>query len=330
MFKAFKQLKGLKRHLKETLHVLSSVNIFKYKHIDYLEKRKWGKRFYYNKERIRFIMTGKVSIPFFSYFVTSRCTLNCKSCNAYIPSYTKETHLPPVTFEVFKEDLDKLLKSVDKIHIFQFVGGEPLLAKDLPKMIEYAKTKKQLETIFVTTNTTLMPSDELLKSFKGIYVQLSDYRHIKGIKLYYDEIKNLLKKHKIKYCIPQEENDNDFDSLPELYEKNEDDKTIEDRSVYCFYRYCNELHDGKLYLCPAVIHMERNLKLNTYNNIVDIRNCTSKELTQKLIDFYSLPFYRVCGNCHFENVHRNQTRGEQTIIHTSQTPEIAGEGCLNS
>ena len=331
MFKAFKQLKGLKRHLKETLHVLSSVNIFKYKHIDYLEKRKWGKRFYYNKERIRFIMTGKVSIPFLSYFVTSRCTLNCKNCNAFMPSYTKDTHLPPVSFNQFKEDLDKLLKSVDRIHVFQFIGGEPLLAKDLPKMIEYAKTKKQLETIFVTTNTTLMPSEELLNSLKGVYVQLSDYRHIKGIKLYYDELKKLFNKNNIKMCLSGEKNENSFYSVQEFYEKEEDNKTIMDRSIYCWLRRCNHLCDGKLYLCPAQIHMDRNLKLNMYDNVVDIRSCNSNELTQKLIDFYSLPYYKVCRYCHFENVKQGQPRGEQTVRQLPQNPEIAGGGgCLKS
>ena len=326
MFKAFKQLKGLKRHLKETLFTLHFVNIFKYKSVDFLEKRKWGKRLYYNKERLRFLLTGKVSIPFLSYFVTSRCTLNCKNCNAFMPSYTKDTHLLPVSFEQFKEDMDKLLKSVDKIHVFQFIGGEPFLAKDLPKMIEYAKSKKQIETIYVTTNATIKPSEKLLDSLKGVYVQLSDYRHIKGIKLYYDELKELFNKHKINMCLYEEENDSTFYTLQEIYEKEEDRKTIEDRSIYCLTRRCNHLCDGKLYLCPTQIHMDRNLKLDMYDNVVDIRSCNSNELTQKLIDFYSLPYYKVCRYCHFENVKRGQPRGEQTIIHISQPPEIAGGG----
>ena len=54
----------------------------------------------------------------------------------------------------------------------------------------------------------------------------------------------------------------------------------------------------------------------------------SNELTQKLIDFYSLPYYKVCRYCHFENVKRGQPRGEQTVKQMSKTPEIAGGGAV--
>lgn len=332
MFNRLKNLINLKRHLKETYSILNCplfLSIFDFNIIKFLSKRKWGKRLYYNKERLSFLFTGKVSIPILVYVVTTRCTLNCKYCNSFMPAFTKETHLAPVSFEQFKEDMDKLLKSVDKIHVFQFIGGEPFLAKDLPKMIEYAKSKKQIETIYVTTNATIKPSEKLLDSLKGVYVQLSDYRHIKGIKLYYDELKELFNKHKIKMCLYEEENDSTFYTLQEIYEKDEDKKTIENRSLWCLTRRCNHLCDGKLYLCPTQIHMDRNLKLDMYDNVVDIRSCNSNELTQKLIDFYSLPYYKVCRYCHFENVKRGQPRGEQTIIHISQPPEIAGGGgCL--
>ena len=148
MFNRLKNLINLKRHLKETYSILNCplfLSIFDFNIIKFLSKRKWGKRLYYNKERLSFLFTGKVSIPILVYVVTTRCTLNCKYCNSFMPAFTKETHLAPVSFEQFKEDMDKLLKSVDKIHVFQFIGGEPFLAKDLPKMIEYAKSKKQIE-----------------------------------------------------------------------------------------------------------------------------------------------------------------------------------------
>ena len=316
MFKAFKQLKGLKRHLKETMDMINNdsyCNLMNINDIRFLSKRKWGKRLYYNKERFRFLMSGKVSIPILVYVVTTRCTLNCKNCNSFMPSYTKKTELPPVTFEQFKDDIDKLLKAVDKIHVFQFIGGEPFLNKDLPKMIEYAKTKKQLRNVYVTTNATILPTKNLLKALKDVPVELSDYRHIKGIKLHYDEIKKILKEHDIKHSVWQEENNSNFYNVQEIYEKQESDKTIADRSLYCWHRRCNQLCDGKLYLCPTQVHMDRNFKLEMYDKVVDIRSCNSNELTQKLIDFYSLPYYKVCGYCHFENVKQEQPRGEQTV-----------------
>ena len=329
MFNRLKNLINLKRHLKETYSILNCplfLSIFDFNIIKFLSKRKCGKWLYYNKERLSFLFTGKVSIPILVYVVTTRCTLNCKYCNSFMPAFTKETHLAPVSFEQFKEDMDKLLKSVDKIHVFQFIGGEPFLAKDLPKMIEYAKSKKQIEQIYLTTNATILPSQELLKALKGVSVEISDYRHVRGIKLYYDEIKALFKKNQIKYSVFQEEQGGTFYSTQDIYDVPQDDNTIKERSLTCHLRKCHQLCDGKLYLCPAHTHMDRNLKLNMFDNVVDIRDCSTKELTQRLINFFSLPFYRICGYCHFENVKDNFPRAEQS----PKTLKLRGGGCLRS
>ena len=101
-----------------------------------LKKFKFGKSLHKLLLKARFHITKKPVMPIAEYMVTTRCTLNCKHCNSFMPKFKDETHIKFATFEDFKNDIDKLLKSVDYINFLGFVGGEPTLAKDLAKMIK--------------------------------------------------------------------------------------------------------------------------------------------------------------------------------------------------
>ncbi|MDR2210039.1 MAG: radical SAM protein, partial [Spirochaetaceae bacterium] len=151
---------------------------------------------------MRFFVTRKPSISKLDIMNTTRCTLNCRDCCAFIPHYRPENHVKPMGFENFKMNLDGLLASVDLIYILQFVGGEPLLDKELDKELEYAVSKHQIRHIFITTNSTIMPSPLLIKSLKNkkCAVQLSNYSMIKtSVPLFYNQWLTLLKNNEIRY-----------------------------------------------------------------------------------------------------------------------------------
>src|SRR5574344_1349918 len=154
---------------------------YKLKWIEFLKQNFSPEDIHYKFQKLRFKITRKPVMPCVEYVVTTKCTMNCKHCNTFIPYFTEETHFQPTTFEVFKKDLDILLKAVDYIDYFGFVGGEPLIVKDLDKMIKYACSKKKLHHIFLATNCTIMPSEKLLNAMKNkkFSVQLSDYRDVK-------------------------------------------------------------------------------------------------------------------------------------------------------
>ncbi len=96
------------------------------------------------------MISRKAVVPCLEYVVTTKCTMNCKHCNTFIPYFNEKTHFKPVSFEMFKKDIDTLLKAVDYIDYFGFVGGEPLLAKDLAKMIKYACSKEKNTSHFLS------------------------------------------------------------------------------------------------------------------------------------------------------------------------------------
>ncbi len=289
---------------------------------DFLAKFKLGELLYYKYLKTRFVLTKKPSIPLMDYMITTRCTLNCKNCNTKIPEFNKnKTHVQITTFEQFKKDIDIFLKSVDFIKILFLVGGEPTLAPELDKIIAYATSKKQIHHVFLATNCTILPDEKLIKVMKNkkFAVQISDYSHVKnittGVTVKYDEYKKILKKNGIKFNNFQEKNNaQTWRSMPEVYKDSRDKETLEKIYNSCFSLSCNMLCEGKFLLCTIASYIAQNLELTpeVKNEIVDIRNIkSSKDITNKLINFYSKPFNYFCGYCHHENIQSGLPCGEQ-------------------
>lgn len=82
-----------------------------------------------------------------NYYVTYRCNASCGFCDIW------EKPSPYVTLENVKQNLDDLKKL--GVKVIDFTGGEPLLHRELPQFLEYAKKLKFITT--VTTNTLLYP-----------------------------------------------------------------------------------------------------------------------------------------------------------------------------
>ena len=65
--------------------------------------------------------------------ITTYCNLKCKHCLAYIP-YEREPR--SIKIEEAKKNLEKYFEVVDSVEHFTVTGGEPLLNKDVCKIIE--------------------------------------------------------------------------------------------------------------------------------------------------------------------------------------------------
>lgn len=270
--------------------------------------------------KLRFRLIRKSIMPTCEYVVTTKCTMNCKHCNTFVPYFSNETHAKPVTFEQFKKDIDTLLKAVDYIDYFGFVGGEPLIASELDKMIKYVTSKRKIHHIFIATNCTILPNEKILKAMqnKKAAFQLSDYRDVKfknNIKIKYDEMKELLTKNNIKFSHPQEENDRmTFQSMPKLYLDKQDEKKVKKMFDCCWGQYCNMLCDGILSQCTLSVYITRNLELTdeVKKEIVNIREKkSSRKLANEIIEFYAKPYSAFCHYCHCDNIQYGLPVGEQ-------------------
>ena len=85
--------------------------------------------------------------------VTPRCNLHCLYCHPL----GFEMAEPPGTLTV--EEVDHFLEAASLLGLsaVRFTGGEPLVRKELPQMIERARSKEGIEDVAITTNGLLFP-----------------------------------------------------------------------------------------------------------------------------------------------------------------------------
>lgn len=134
--------------------------------------------------------------------ITTYCNLKCKHCLAFIPYYKDPKHL---SFEEAKKILEIYFQVVDSVEHFTVTGGEPLLNRDVKKILQ--ETFKYLNQIvgsvdFVTNGTMDIP-DEVLDLFEEnkekTKIVLSDYGESLSTKIY--SIEKKLADRKINYRV---------------------------------------------------------------------------------------------------------------------------------
>lgn len=247
---------------------------------------------------IRTFLTGKVSIAYMDFNVTTRCSLNCKDCCHAMPLYKNSTHVL-YNIDTFKKDVNLLLNSVDIIYDFEFLGGEPMLVPDLYKMIQYAATKNQIKNMTMYTNGTVVPSKELLLAMSGarnFLLCISNYSSNPKLSalLKHEEIISLCKKYNIRYHLFPK--DKKWIKTDRLYKHNRTQKELLNEWQQCWQRDNLVFCDGKLYACQKSLAIERNLgaKFLEYET-VDFRN--DKNARKSLKKFFSLPYISACDYC---------------------------------
>ena len=131
--------------------------------------------------------------------ITFRCTLKCKHCLMFAPFFEPQKDFG--TDELCRT-IDTFFKLVDHCDIFNVQGGEPLMHRDLPvildRLMEY---KSQTSKVLLTTNGTLMPTAELvdclIRHKSHIQVNMSNYGETLSRKA--KEISELLENKGIKH-----------------------------------------------------------------------------------------------------------------------------------
>ena len=183
--------------------------------------------------------------------ITTACTLNCKYCNMYMPFH--KGNVITYSFEQVKEQIDALFTKVDKVINLDLLGGEPLINKELPKIVTYIYSQyyDRVNTVSIVTNGTIMPSKELMDVIRrhAVRVNMSNYRLDGQYNTKFIEIKNMLEERSIKVLIDESLQWKDF-SFP--YESLE----LSDEQAYENMCKCNPIFKGfndyKFYFCHLV------------------------------------------------------------------------------
>lgn len=120
----------------------------------------------------------KTFISFLVFITNYSCNLRCKDCANFVP-YLPEEKKRCFSFEEIKQDMD-ILESFVFVNRLQFQGGEPLLHKELDKIIIYAVGLSSIKNITISTNGTILLNEKLLKVCKdnNVLIRISNYGKI--------------------------------------------------------------------------------------------------------------------------------------------------------
>lgn len=139
-----------------------------------------------------------------NYWVTHKCNSKCGYCNVWRDSSLKS--IPDATLEDVKTNLIDLKKL--GVKFVDFTGGEPLLNRDLPEILKFAKQLGFF--IQLTNNGSIYP--KVAEEIKDSVSQLSfsfdtldreEYKKIRGIDNFDNVIKSIeiAKKLKQNICL---------------------------------------------------------------------------------------------------------------------------------
>ena len=111
----------------------------------------------------------KIYLPYCVLCITTRCTLKCKDCAAFI---TKNKDKKDYSLRYVRENFGRILDAIDGITELELMGGEPFLCKEFNEILSWCIQQKKIRAIKIVTNGTLLPSVETWSLLKNIKVKL--------------------------------------------------------------------------------------------------------------------------------------------------------------
>lgn len=201
-----------------------------------------------------FFAKGIFRIPQLQFLLTTRCSLRCKNCNAYMPYFggsRGHAHYD-ISPEDFRRDLERLAGAVTGIRRFILIGGEPLLHPLLAELVEIAVSSPLVSVVEIITNGTLVPRPELLevlvKHRSRVYFHISNYMANSALapRLKHEALLATLKAHGIPHQMA---------SAPVWQEERPLAGRLDDAAVgamfdSCWIKRCVQTLDGQIAICP--------------------------------------------------------------------------------
>lgn len=220
---------------------------------------------------------SKVNIESLELSISYHCNISCKGCSHCSPLFEEEF------FDINKElrNLKILSKSLN-IKIVKLIGGEPLLNKDIDKIIKILKKEVIGTKIYVATNGLLLPkmSEYFWENVDGLEVSI----YKPGFE---ESVKNIIKN---KFCREdQQAFIYCYDKFRYPFVKSEiSDKTLVNH-IYknCLFAndwQCFNYHKGYFFKCPQSWVLSQKFNLFSFDE-VGIKIVDDEKFSQSLYDY---------------------------------------------
>ena len=232
--------------------------------------------------------------------LTERCSLKCKACAH--GCYAVDAGSQDMSLEMAKESADCFFERVDLVKEFVLIGGEPLLYRELDKIIAYIgeKYREKMICFSITTNGTIMPEQKILELCKKyrVLIRISNYSaELKYLEKKYEKLKEELRRHEITYRMSDRDShwmDYGFETL--------DRGGKEEELIRVFDRCgttCREIRGNRYYYCVMARSVSDNLGFGLgEDDYLDFKEVEDKKVLLEYEKGYSDKGYLdMCNHC---------------------------------
>lgn len=113
-----------------------------------------------------------LSFQVMDVYLSSKCTLGCKDCGAYMNVYAEQGTAKHIDFEQIIHDVDVFFDAIDTVGFLSVIGGEPFLHPKFSLIISHLLEKPNFGVMGITTSGICKISDEDIKVLKMIEREL--------------------------------------------------------------------------------------------------------------------------------------------------------------
>lgn len=252
--------------------------------------------------RLRFLL-GRVDVPQIEIVLTTKCSLRCESC-ANLMQYFSNDKQFSTDFAHIKANLDTLLQQVDSIRLFNILGGEPLLFKELPQLIDYLTKEPKIKAVELITNATIPFKDELLQSLQHpkVRVAMSDYSSNQALTkiLHQQEIISSLQSHNINYIV--RDSTSVWKDIGKIYKRNRSQEDVRRNylacKMPCVSLLCNDKDkpsQATISVCPIASALTKLHNIDEFEG--DFVRVDSSSFREDIVRFYAQDYYKACDYC---------------------------------
>lgn len=239
-----------------------------------------------------FCLSHLLIIPYVEITISAQCTLHCKDCGNFMQYYDKPD---PMNLDKVIKWTKAFMEAVDYIRTFRVMGGEPLMQRDLAKVLKFILDSPKVEHMQLVSNSTLVPNQEVMSQLKNpkASIFLSNYGEKLCPKHKMITDKLLAEGIIVHTTSPDRKWTDDGDTSIRTNDVNEIKKIYKKCGLPC-----KHIWNGELHVCPRSAHGKAlgmiKMKEQDYVRLLDT---TLEERRKQIRALHEVDYVDACACC---------------------------------
>lgn len=239
---------------------------------------------------------GGLFLDNLTIMITTKCSLRCKYCVAYMNSYPNDKRYH-VSYKQICEDIDHIFEAVDSIGSITIQGGEPFLHPDIDRIVKKLLEKRNFGVVSIATNGIYVIEKEKLEIFRDNRLNVAFSGYYKALQepqmnQFYKNIE-LMKSENIPHTVGVQMPE--WTIPPTLWDRKYSEENMTAKKSSCrMPERCVQILNGKLYPCLYSVSLHGIGVADYKDDYVDL---TQDNLSEAIREFIEKPYYRSCGHC---------------------------------